>query len=109
MFKDWIWGATEPESLLPKSFPRESPSSDVDGLLNSLRHTELPVLLENSLNDEVTEISEKMCRKNLWTNGMQPTMMPIAISAKLVQCQLSRKRSLWMSTHAQSPSLSIVS
>ncbi|KAL9606765.1 MAG: hypothetical protein Q9179_000055 [Wetmoreana sp. 5 TL-2023] len=79
------------------------PASDVDGLLKSLRQDKLPVLLENNLKAENDAISAEKCRKDLWTCGMQPTMIPIAISAILGSISQMSKKSLSMTnSRAQS-------
>ncbi len=80
MFKVRIWGATDPESLL---LPFLEGSLEAEDLPRSLRHEETPLLLENFLKLDVDGNFVERCLNDLWTRGMQPTMMPIDISANL--------------------------
>lgn len=87
MIKVPICGATDLESLLPEPLLLESLREvlawDVEDLPRSLRQEDRPPLLESRLNLDVMETFKDKCLKNLWTCGMQPTMIPIAISANL--------------------------
>lgn len=83
-----MWGGTDSESLLPKSF-REELASEVEDLPKNLRHDDPSLLLGNILKPEVIEILLDKCRQILWTWGMQPTMIPIAISANLKAVSLN--------------------
>ena len=72
----------DPELLLPKNF-RDVLASDVEDLPKSLRQDDPPPLLESILKLEVVGIFAEKCLKHLWMSGIQPTMMPIDISANL--------------------------
>lgn len=82
MFKVLMCGATDPEPLLSKKF-WEALASEVEDLPKSLRQDESPLLLESILKLDVDEIFDEMCLRDLWTRGIQPTMIPIDISANL--------------------------
>ena len=82
MFSVLICGATDSAPLLPENLG-EALVSEPDDMPKSLRHDDPPLLLESFLKLDVDEIFVEKCLKNLWTRGMQPTMIPIDISAKL--------------------------
>lgn len=83
-------GATDPEPLLPEIL-REELALDVEELPRSLRQEDRPLVPESSLKLEVMGIFEEKCLRNLWTCGMQPTMIPIAISANLSIVSINMK------------------
>jgi len=99
MFKVPMCGATDPEPLLPESL-RELLASDLEDLPSSLRQEDRPLLLESRLKLDVMETFEDKCLKNLWTCGMQPTMITIAISANLETVSISMKTGSHLSAHA---------
>lgn len=87
MFRVPIWGATNSEALLSPFLDDDSPEDE--DLPRSLRQEELPPLLGNFLKLEVDGNLVKRCLNDLWTRGMQLTMMPIDISANLISVQRS--------------------
>lgn len=62
-------------------------SFDVVALGKNLRQDARWLPARNSDFDDEPGSLEKKCLKNLGRIGRQPTMMPIAISAKLDRCQ----------------------
>ena len=83
-----ICGATELDPVLSENFPEEL-ASEVEDLPNSLRQEAPPLLLllDKILKLDVRESLDEKCLKDLCTSGMQPTIIPIDISAKLKTCQ----------------------
>ena len=87
MFKVPVRGATDPESLL---LPFLEDSLEAEDLPRSLRHEDTPLLLENFLKLGVDGNFVEKCLNDLWTRGMQPTMMPIDISANLATFRVQK-------------------
>lgn len=80
-----ICGATEPDPALSKNFPEEL-DSRVEDLPKSLRQDDPLLLLDKILKLDIRESLDEKCLKDLCTSGMQPTMIPIEISANLKTC-----------------------
>lgn len=81
--------------------------SDAVDLRKNLRQDTPLLVLENTLNlVGKAGILDEKCLKNLGRVGMQPTIIPIAISAKLGLLSVGRKWDRAHLAYAQSPCLS---
>lgn len=82
MFKVLICGAVDLDPALPESFGERFVSDEKD-LAKILRQKDPPPLPLEGIRGLNSVAIFEICLKNLWTKGMQPTMIPIAISANL--------------------------
>jgi hypothetical protein len=88
-----MYGALDKVPRLPKIFPENDVPllvlvAELVDLRKNLRQDTPLLVLENTLRlDGKAGNFEERCLKNLGRVGMQPTMMVIAISARLGSCQ----------------------
>lgn len=76
-------------------------------LRNSLRHDSRSLRMVEDVDDEIFP-SEKKYLKNLGRVGRQPTMMPIAISAKLVSVSKAPHNSAKLLSYLHTPAISML-
>lgn len=76
-------GATDAESLL-LLFLDDCP--EAEDFPRSLRHEDPPLLPDRIRRRDVDGNFVERCLNDLWTKGIQPTMIPIEISANLTKC-----------------------
>lgn len=82
MFKVLICGAVDLDPALPECFGERFVSDEKD-LTKILRQKDPPPLPLEGIRGLNSVAIFEICLKNLWTEGMQLTMIPIAISANL--------------------------